>query len=43
VAGARADFLVLEEDPFAADPDALGALSPVATYVDGMEVWPGRG
>jgi len=39
VAGARADFLVLEDDPLTMDPRALATISPLATYVDGVKVW----
>ncbi len=42
-AGAHADFMVLERDPFAADPAQLAAMRPLATYVAGEPVWSGMG
>lgn len=38
-AGARADFIVLERDPFALAPEELGHLRPVATVIGGEEVF----
>lgn len=37
--GKRADFVVLAEDPLAADPAALRILTVLATYVDGKPVF----
>jgi len=36
--GCRADFIVLEEDPFAASPEGLKRLRPVATVIGGKLV-----
>lgn len=33
--GCRADFVVLEADPFSVPPEELGRVRPTATYVDG--------
>ncbi len=37
--GYLADFVVLDDDPLAVDPFALGALGVRATYVGGAKVW----
>jgi len=37
--GYRADFLILEEDPFAIEPQALSQLLPQATFIDGKCVY----
>lgn len=37
--GKRADFVVLDEDPFTAPTAALGAIGVRQTYVDGTLVW----
>jgi predicted amidohydrolase YtcJ len=37
--GLLADLAVLDRDPFAGDPGALGETRVVATYVDGQRVW----
>ena len=37
--GLLADLAVLDRDPFAGDPAAIGATRVVATYVDGRRVW----
>ncbi|QWP79029.1 amidohydrolase [Lysobacter sp. K5869] len=37
--GKRADFVVLEQDPLAIDPQRLRELTLLGTYVDGAPVW----
>jgi predicted amidohydrolase YtcJ len=37
--GARADFIVLDRDPFTVDPENLNGIQVLATYVDGEERW----
>jgi predicted amidohydrolase YtcJ len=37
--GARADFLVLPEDPVTCAPDRLRTLRPDSTWIEGREVW----
>lgn len=37
--GFRADFLILEEDPFIMEPQALGHILPKATFIDGKCVY----
>ena len=37
--GLLADLAVLDRDPFAGDPAAIGETRVVATYVDGRRVW----
>lgn len=37
--GFLADFVVLDDDPLAVEPSALGALGVRATYVGGAKVW----
>lgn len=38
-AGHQADFLLLEEDPFAIDPQSLWRIQPLATYISGKCVY----
>lgn len=33
--GCKADFLILEEDPFIKEPHELGRITPLATFIDG--------
>jgi len=37
--GYRADFLILEEDPFSINPQDLGRIQPLATYINGECVY----
>jgi len=37
--GARADFVLVERDPFALGPEELGRVRPLATYVGGERVY----
>jgi predicted amidohydrolase YtcJ len=37
--GYRADFLILNEDPFGMEPQALGHILPEATFIDGRCVY----
>lgn len=39
VAGKRADFVVVEQDPLAVEPRRLRELTLLGTYVDGAPVW----
>ncbi|NQW16479.1 MAG: amidohydrolase family protein [Chloroflexi bacterium] len=38
--GGQADFVVLSDDPLATDPDHVGEIEVIATYVAGRQVWP---
>ena len=38
--GLRADFVVLEEDPFAMPPEQLHTLAVIETWLDGRRIWP---
>jgi predicted amidohydrolase YtcJ len=39
-AGKRADMVILDRDIFRADPEDLHATKVVATYLDGVQVYP---
>ena len=34
-AGCKADFLILEDDPFTIEPDEISQIKPLATFIDG--------
>ena len=40
VAGAPADFVVLSENPLTTEPERIGEIQVIATYVAGRKIWP---